>query len=360
MATLLSLTLTLIVAVAGWLPADAGAAETTAEPRIEMGQFEHDLLPRSMNYGVLLPAGYDEGTERYPVLFPLYPGPPDSHLAINRYKRYIELAWELGLLPPAIVITPAIDISMYIDPTRKGKPWEDAFTGPFLDHLEEKFRLWKDRPPFYASGLSAGGAITLRLGLKNPDRFGGIAALAPGIEAAFEMDEVTFEDTYWRSLGQYEGVDPDEWARQHPLNIAQASAQALRKSGMGIYLEAGDIDAFMLHRGTELLHRVLMDNDILHEYHLRRGVDHHVGTVMPRRWLDAYGFLGTHMRDEPTEPIVAKLQKLVGAVKEQAARDIPNDPKISQLRMPIFGLAAKQREVENKVLSEMEAELKQQ
>ncbi len=332
----------------------AATAQTESPARVAEGEFESDLLPRTMKYGVLLPPGYDESDERYPVLFHLYPGPPESHVAIRRWRRHVEFAWKEGRLPKTLVVTPAIDFPLYLRAHSTGRPWEQAFVGPFLDHLHENFRLWEDRPAFYATGLSAGGAITVRLGLKHPEKFGAIAALAPGIEAAFSLDELEFEDTFWRPPNNYEGTDADAWAEYNPLNMAKANAERIRGQGLGIYLETGDEDSFMLHRGTELLHRVLSDEGIPHEYHLRRGVDHHVGRIMPERWQAVYAFFGAHMRDLPREQIVSDLQAALAALREQAEKGIANDPRLQELRRPLFGFSRRQIQIENEWFAEKE------
>jgi S-formylglutathione hydrolase len=272
-------------------------------------------------------------------------------MAVKRWEASIKKAWAEGRLPKLLLVTPAVDISLYQDAHGRGLKWEQAFVGPLLDHLRKGFRIWQDRPAFYATGISAGGAITLRLGLKYPELFGGIAALVPGNEAAATLKDLKFEDTFWRPQNNYEGVDPEAWAKNHPLNIAAANAERIRSSKMGIYLETGDEDSFMLDRGTEKMHRVLWDNNIPHEYHLRRGVDHHVGTIMPTRWQDAYAFLGAHMRNLPPEQIVLDLKKAVNALKEQAAKGIPNDPKVNELYMTLFGFARQQMELEAKLLN---------
>ena len=320
--------------------------------RIVEGELRSALLPHSMKYGVLLPPGYDESGLRYPVVFPLYPGPPESYLAIRRWRKHIELAWAEGRLPPAIVITPAIDMSMYSAPQAGGLAWEEAFVGPFLDQLKAEYRLWTDRPAFYATGLSAGGAVTARLGLKHPELFGGIAALAPGIEAVGSIDRLTFEDTFWRPQNTYNKVDPKKWAAQQPLNIAKSNAARIRNSGMKIYLESGGQDSFLLYRGTEALHRILSDEGIQHEYHVRYGVDHHVGTVMIDRWQDVYGFFGTQMRNAPPEPIVADLKSALKDVKLQAAKKIPNDDRLKQSYSKLFTFAAPQTKIDNELLEE--------
>lgn len=329
----------------------AAAADAAAkEARIVEGEFRSELLPRSMRYGVLLPAAYARGDARYPVLFLLYPGSPESHLAIRRWQAHVRWAWDAGRLPDVIVVTPAIDVSMYQDAQGEGQRWEQAFVGPFLAHLRREFRIREDRPAFFATGISAGGAIALRLGLGHPEVFGGIAALAPGIEAASTIDTLTFEDTFWKPAGQYAGVDADAWARHHPINIATANAARIRASGLAIYLECGDEDSFLLDRGTERLHRVLSDAGIAHEYRLRRGVDHHVGKVMPERWQDAYAFLGSQMRDLQPEPIVADLRAAIAALRAQAEKRIPNDPQLNALRMPLFQFSRRQAEIEAAIL----------
>ena len=53
-------------------------------------------------------------------------------------------------------------MSMYQDAHGDGRIWEEVFVGAFLDHLRREFRVREDRPAFYAMGLSASGAITLR------------------------------------------------------------------------------------------------------------------------------------------------------------------------------------------------------
>ena len=58
------------------------------------------------------------------------------------------------------------------------------------------------------------------------------------------------------------------------------------------------------------------------------------------------------MRDLPKEQIVADLQKAVGAVREQAGKGVPNDPRLRQLRTPIFAFSRRQLDLENEVLEE--------
>jgi hypothetical protein len=318
----------------------AGEAAVTPSPsRVVQGEFASDLIPEPMKYAVLLPEGYDENTdESYAILYDIYPAGNRGHMMIRKAQGILPELWRDGRMPKVLAVVPAIDISLYADPNGKGRAWEKLLVGEFVDHLRGEFRVKQDKQILYATGLSAGGAITLRSGLKYPEIFGGIAVLAPGIEAVSTIDELTFEDTFWRPQSAYDNVDPEVWAAGHPPNIARANADRILASGLGIFLETGDEDSFELDRGTELMHRVLAELGIPHEYHLRRGVDHHVGPMMRTRWEDAYIFLGSQIEPRSLEPIEIKLRELIAQMREQAAKGIPNDPELVRIRMQLVRL----------------------
>ena len=56
-------------------------------------------------------------------------------------------------------------------------------------------------------------------------------------------------------------------------------------------MECGDEDQYGLFRGAELLHRILYDGDVKHEYRLVRGAGH-VGPSFRGRFMNALEFLG--------------------------------------------------------------------
>jgi S-formylglutathione hydrolase len=102
----------------------------------------------------------------------------------------------------------------------------------------------------------------------------------------------------WYRIPQMLWGDPfDEqaWLSDNPATVADRNADAIRDSGLGIYLEVGDVDYINLHDGAEFMHRVLWDRDIRHEYHLVRWADH-VGASIPRRVIEAHQFLGAALR----------------------------------------------------------------
>ncbi len=101
-----------------------------------------------------------------------------------------------------------------------------------------------------------------------------------------------------------EPVDEARWQADNPASIARANADAIRASGIEIYLEVGDEDELNLHDGAEFLHRALWDLDIRHEYHLVRWAGH-VGPTFAERIAEAHRFLSHALaggRSAPEDP----------------------------------------------------------
>jgi S-formylglutathione hydrolase len=107
----------------------------------------------------------------------------------------------------------------------------------------------------------------------------------------FEGDEL-FERTFGKP------VDRAYWAANNPATIARDNAGAIRDSGLHVLIEAGDEDVFLLHEGTDFLHRVLYDEGIRHEYHYYKWVDH--GSDHQMRMRTILRFLGRAL-DPPTQ-----------------------------------------------------------
>ncbi len=152
-----------------------------------------------------------------------------------------------------------------------------------------------------------GGYGTLKIAFRHPERFCAIAALEPAIEPGTTRAESPFRSRLYAApslnhLGHLLGPDADEdlYQSNAPQNRLLQNAEAVRKSGMRIYIECGDHDALNLQDGTEYLHRMLWDLDISHEYHLVKDADH-VGPSIGPRLMEALTFLSHSIQraDQP-------------------------------------------------------------
>jgi len=138
---------------------------------LEVKTIEHqaDSVGRKMKYNIILPAGYDNSTDRYPVLYLL-------HGLTSNYT-----AWSKMNVPQAaaqyklIVVMPDVGNSWYVnwaenrDAQKNG--WEDYIIKDLIGHVDGAYRTIARREGRAINGLSMGGFGAITLGLRHPDMF---------------------------------------------------------------------------------------------------------------------------------------------------------------------------------------------
>jgi S-formylglutathione hydrolase len=267
---------------------------------------------RKIEYAVLRPTDGE-----LPLLYILHGG-GGSRDHLERVRPALERAWAEGTLPPLVAVTPtAGDRTFYMNLRDGSERWEDALIGPFLEGMR---RAHGARDTTLICGSSTGGTGALRLAFKHPDVFTAVAALEPSLAPALDYADIEPRDRFWHRPGLVEHVcgspiDAAYWRANHPTAIAHDDPQRLRD--LAIYLECGDEDSFGFYRGAELLHRILFDRGIRHEYRLVRGADH-VGATLPGRFLDALRFLANVLDPPPPDPAVATFRDQVARMKRDA------------------------------------------
>src|SRR5260370_33955231 len=128
------------------------------------------------------------------------------------------------------------------------------------------------------------------------EQFAAAAATQPLLEPGLRDSDIGARNRLHHMVGgprELLGANRDAvFQANNPANLLRAGADAIKESGLAIYLEVGDQDFLNAHDGTEFLHRILWDLDIAHEYRLLRGADHGGPTLIPRM-RDAFAWLGS-------------------------------------------------------------------
>ncbi|HLG15961.1 MAG TPA: alpha/beta hydrolase-fold protein [Blastocatellia bacterium] len=299
-----------------------GIVSTVASAsRLVESKLETKLLPTPVEFNVLLPEGYEDAKEPLPLLLFLHGGGGDRSF-LTRMRPTIDEMWKAGTLPKMVVVTPSAGRSFYMDYKDGSQKWESFIIGPFLDHLRESYKVRRDRGGTLVFGISMGGLGALRLCFKYPDRFGGLAALEPGIDPALKWKDVLPRNRFYRGQDLMETIfgkpfDADYWEKNNPASLAVANAEKVRASGLQVYIDVGDEDSFNLHEAAEFMHRILWDNKILHEYHLVRGADH-VGRTLRRRSMEGLEFLARVLNPPPPDLEAETLRRRLAPLKRQA------------------------------------------
>lgn len=302
------------------LPAICLLVSCASASQLLEGKVATTLVPGPVEYEVLLPDGYEAAAAPFPLLLFLHGGGGDKTFLV-RMRPAIEGAWKDGTVPRMVIVTPSAGRSFYMDYKDGSQKWESFIVGPFLDHLRETYKVSRERRGALLFGVSMGGMGALRLGFKYPDKFAALAALEPGIDPAFKWSDVKPRNRFWRGDQLMETIfgkpfDHEYWEVNNPASIAAAQAAKIRASGLGIYIDCGDEDAFNLQEATEFLHRVLWDNRIAHEYHLVRGADHVGRTIVPRS-LEGLEFLAKVLNPPPPDPEAESLRRQLAPLKRR-------------------------------------------
>lgn len=284
-------------------------------------KLDSKLVPSPVEFAVLLPDGYESAKEPLPLLLFLHGGDGDKSF-LARMRPIIEEMWKAQTLPPMVIVTPSVTRSFYMDFKDGSQKWETFIVTEFLDHLRAKYKVTKERKGMLLFGISMGGMGALRMGLEYPEKFGGLAALEPGIDPALKWKDLQPRNRFWRSPELMEKIfgrpfDEAYWEANNPAAMAIARAEKIRTSGIKIYLDAGDEDSYLLHEATEFMHRILWDNQIPHEYHLVHGADHIGRTIRPRS-QEGLAFLSRVLNPPPPDPQAEELKKRLAPLRKQA------------------------------------------
>ena len=198
--------LTCVAILAGLLIAGAARGDTCSEAiaPVSGGSFDHytgndprvrEIDVEGLRVVVLVPPGYDEGTERYPVVY-LHAGglhTPDANFLNN--TDLIEFTAH-PQTEKAIVVMP----DRWTEPGwmdwRNGEHNDQTFyTDVLIPTIDRTFRTIAGRQHRAIAGFSAGGLGSLHLGARRPDLFAAVG----GLDALADLNDDV--DRYYMAAG---------------------------------------------------------------------------------------------------------------------------------------------------------------
>jgi S-formylglutathione hydrolase FrmB len=253
------------------------SALAQAQGRIDCNALNSRILKRPVRYCVLLPAGYDSATQRYPVLYFLHGlGQNEQTLFNTGGWNLVEDLRQQHKISDFLIVAPDGFRSFFINSYDGKLLYNDFFLGEFMPYIERKYRVQSGRKARGISGVSMGGYGALRLAFAHPELFSSVSAQS----AALITDSAQELNAAMRSgsqLGQVlapvfgEPIDGTHWRANDPFVVAKDHAAGLKK--LAIYFNCGRDDDFGFEKGAAALHRQLQAEGIPHEYHLYDG-DH--------------------------------------------------------------------------------------
>lgn len=245
---------------------------------IESISMESELLKDSIKYSVYLPEGFENSKDKFPVVY-LLNGFTGNETNWHRIGLLQAIADELirgNKIEPMVIIMPDGDDRLYMNKDDGTYPYEDMLITEFLPFVENKYNIKGDKQHRGISGLSMGGAGSLRLALKYHNLFGACAAYSSGIltdEEIVNAPQKNFDNYFARISPRTVGVEgkkrlTDAIKEYNIFSLIQTKDVNELKT-VNIYFDCGDDDFLAI--GNSMLHVEMLKKKIPHEYRVRDG-----------------------------------------------------------------------------------------
>lgn len=190
--------------------ADFFESRDNAHGNVHKVWYDSDVLGGERRMTVYTPAGYEKGTEEYPVLYLLHGmgGDEEAWSELGRAVQILDNQIAEGLARPMIVVMPNGNAlrkaapgltgdGMYIAEGQHSVDPDQNFVKSFpeiIQYVEENYHVKKNKESRAVAGLSMGGGHAWKLGLEYPDTFDYIGMFSPAVR--------------WNGSGVDENNDP--------------------------------------------------------------------------------------------------------------------------------------------------------
>ena len=235
-------------------------------------KMESEILNMERKYSIYLPPDYETSSRSYPVLYLLH-GLGDDNTGWVQFGEVKKIADESiinGDATPMIIVMPDANTGYvgYINIPSENWLYEDFFFEEFMPHIEERFRIKKDKRFRAIAGLSMGGGGSFIYALRRLDLFSSAAPLSAslGPQSLEEMKDFTY---LGYTSSNHNQKDFERYSnRNNPLQLVE-NMKAKDLNSVRWYIDCGDDD--FLYKSNSLMHIKMRGKNVKHEFRIRDG-----------------------------------------------------------------------------------------
>jgi len=229
-----------------------------------------DILDMDRNYAIYLPPDYETSERSYPVLYLLH-GAGDDHSGWVQFGEVLRITDEAikdSSATPMIIVMPDAKTGQmgYFNTLDNNWRYEDFFFEELMPHVEEKYRIRKEKRFRAISGLSMGGGGTFMYALHRPDLFSSAAPLSAYV-GPLDLDQFKRQAERMNYNGPMEDLE-NYFKRHNAISLIEDGDVASMKT-VRWFIDCGDDD--FLYEGNSLTHVAMKKKEIPHEYRVRDG-----------------------------------------------------------------------------------------
>ncbi len=239
-------------------------------------KFYSAMLGQEVKYAVLLPEGYDQSKDDYPVVYLLHGfGDDEKAWYTDGMIKYYSDQYQ-GEITPMIFVMPSADNSYYVNKYTGKYPFMNMLTMEMVPEMDELFRTKSDKKYRAAMGYSMGGYGALILPVLNPKVFsvGVPLSMSFRTDKQYMAEPQSVYDYQWASVfGSASATGQnritDYFKQYSPFHFFK-DQDLSNFSNLKLLIDCGD-DEESLSITNDNLHTLLRDLDIAHEYRVRSG-----------------------------------------------------------------------------------------
>ncbi|MDX1284423.1 MAG: alpha/beta hydrolase-fold protein [Draconibacterium sp.] len=231
---------------------------------------ESKILNMERKYAVYLPPDYETSERSYPVLYLLHGATDDQTgwVQFGEVKHIADKTINEGISTSMIIVMPDADTKqMGYTNAPNGWNYEDFFFEELMPHVEEKFRIRKEKRYRAVAGLSMGGGGTFYYALHRPDLFSSACPLSASTGPLTRED--VDNQMKRRKMPDVSEEKKQQWFEKYSVVHLMKTLPEEDLKSVRWFIDCGDDD--FLYEGNSLVHITMKKRNIPHEYRVRDG-----------------------------------------------------------------------------------------
>jgi enterochelin esterase-like enzyme len=229
------------------------------------------ILKSERKYAVYLPPDYETSRRSYPVLYLLHGGGDDQTgwVQFGEVLNIADKAIREGTATPMVIIMPDANTGKrgYFNDIKGEWRYEDFFFEELMPHVEQKYRIKKEKRYRAISGLSMGGEGTFMYALRHPELFSSACPLSAGTGPL--TLEATKDYLKRREISYSTDQEVEAFYKRHSALSLIENIPDDQKKAVRWYIDCGDDD--FLFEGNSLVHIAMKKKEVPHEFRISDG-----------------------------------------------------------------------------------------
>lgn len=270
-----------------WIRGSTTPIDLPNGSRVEFHEIQSEALGQARAFSIFLPPSYASSESTYPAVYFLH-GLFNDHSSWTMDERgdipaRVDALMADGALPEMVLVFPDGGKSFYTNYRDGSGDFEDFIVKDVPSHVETHYRVESSPRRRAIAGTSMGGYGALKIAMRHPEHYAGVAAHSPIVFPLKNPLDVPPEARSSRQYQYLSGIfrtvygDPFDQAyydENNPLELASREGV----SRLAIYFDYGTADRYNrsigLGLGLQKLDAALSSQDVAHTFVTHEGEPH--------------------------------------------------------------------------------------